>query len=92
MECMSIKFNILSFCFCFFNVGKQRYLRLIPVGALDGQDVEWTKVPDTKGCITFCTMCIHKGNSSIYLFCSAIKKQVNYAYFSKQDMIKYVSS
>ncbi|GFQ94894.1 hypothetical protein TNCT_217962 [Trichonephila clavata] len=56
--------------------GKQRFLRLIPVGALDGQDVEWTKVPDTKGCITFCTMCINNGNSSLYLFCTAIKKQV----------------
>ncbi|XP_042899175.1 serine/threonine-protein kinase Genghis Khan isoform X2 [Parasteatoda tepidariorum] len=56
--------------------GKQRFLRLIPVGALDGQDVEWTKVPDTKGCITFCTMCINNGNTSLYLFCTAIKKQV----------------
>ncbi|GIY12581.1 hypothetical protein CDAR_213713 [Caerostris darwini] len=56
--------------------GKQRFLRLIPVGALDGQDVEWTKVADTKGCITFCTMCINNGNSSLYLFCTAIKKQV----------------
>ncbi|XP_035208817.1 serine/threonine-protein kinase MRCK alpha-like isoform X2 [Stegodyphus dumicola] len=56
--------------------GKQRFLRLIPVGALDGQDVEWTKVPETKGCITFCTMCIHNGNSTLYLFCTAIKKQV----------------
>ncbi|KAG8182959.1 hypothetical protein JTE90_003336 [Oedothorax gibbosus] len=56
--------------------GKQRFLRLIPVGALDGQDVEWTKVPDTKGCITFCTMCINNGGTSMYLFCTAIKKQV----------------
>lgn len=56
--------------------GKQRFLRLIPVGALDGQDVEWIKVPDTKGCITFCTMCVNMGESTSYMFCTAIKKQV----------------
>lgn len=64
------------FYFHIYVLGKQRYLRLIPVGALDGQDVEWTKVADTKGCITFCTMCIHSNGSSLYLFCSAVKKQV----------------
>lgn len=34
--------------------GKQRHVRLIPVGALDGQEVEWVKVVDTKGCTVFC--------------------------------------
>lgn len=35
--------------------GKQRYVRLVPVRALDGDDVEWVKIPETKGCLSFTT-------------------------------------
>uniref|UniRef100_A0A2R5LLE3 non-specific serine/threonine protein kinase n=1 Tax=Ornithodoros turicata TaxID=34597 RepID=A0A2R5LLE3_9ACAR len=56
--------------------GKQRHLRLIPVGALDGHDVEWIKVADTKGCTTFCTTHMERAGASTYFFCVAVKKQV----------------
>ncbi|CAN7999532.1 unnamed protein product [Ixodes hexagonus] len=56
--------------------GKQRYLRLIPVGALDGHEVDWIKVADTKGCSSFCTTRMDHGGSSTYYFCVAVKKQV----------------
>ncbi|GFS53774.1 hypothetical protein TNIN_380643 [Trichonephila inaurata madagascariensis] len=56
--------------------GKQRHIRLIPVGALDGHDVDWIKVVDTKGCLTFDTACYSQGCSSNYVFCIALKRQV----------------
>ncbi|XP_067120003.1 serine/threonine-protein kinase Genghis Khan-like isoform X5 [Centruroides vittatus] len=56
--------------------GKQRHLKLIPVGALDGLEVEWIKVTDTKGCIAFCTVCLCKGSVSTYVICVAFKRQV----------------
>ncbi|XP_015923489.1 serine/threonine-protein kinase Genghis Khan isoform X7 [Parasteatoda tepidariorum] len=56
--------------------GKQRHIRLIPVGALDGHDVDWIKVVDTKGCLTFDTACNSQGSSSNYVFCIALKRQV----------------
>ncbi|KAH9376176.1 hypothetical protein HPB48_017168 [Haemaphysalis longicornis] len=55
--------------------GKQRHLRLIPVGALDGHDVDWIKVADTKGCTTFCTTHMDHGGAPTYYFCVAVKKQ-----------------
>lgn len=56
--------------------GKQRHVRLVPVRALDGDEVEWIKVAETKGCITLTTgvMC---QNPLIYCLCVAIKKQVH---------------
>ncbi|XP_054720162.1 serine/threonine-protein kinase MRCK alpha-like [Uloborus diversus] len=59
--------------------GKQRHIRLIPVGALDGHDVEWIKVAETKGCLTFDTACCSQGcmpGTSNYVFCIALKRQV----------------
>lgn len=46
------------------------------MGALDGHDVEWIKVADTKGCLTFDTACHSQGCSSSYVFCIALKRQV----------------
>ncbi|XP_037073228.1 serine/threonine-protein kinase Genghis Khan-like, partial [Pollicipes pollicipes] len=56
--------------------GKQRQLRLVPVRALDADDVEWTKVSDTKGCITFATGLLKQGPQPSYCLCVAVKRQV----------------
>lgn len=59
--------------------GKQRQVRLIPVRALDGDEVEWVKVVESKGCITFCTGLMKKypGVSNLqYCLCIAVKRQV----------------
>lgn len=48
------------------------------MGALDGHDVEWIKVADTKGCLTFDTACHSQGCSSSYVFCIALKRQVSF--------------
>ncbi|XP_065345680.1 serine/threonine-protein kinase Genghis Khan isoform X4 [Cloeon dipterum] len=57
--------------------GKQRQVRLVPVRALDGSDVEWVKVGDSKGCISFTTGLMKKipGAANTYCLCVAIKKQ-----------------
>lgn len=57
--------------------GKQRHLRLIPVRALDGDDVEWIKVAETKGCITFVTGVMRRSPQLGYCLCVAIKRQVS---------------
>ncbi|XP_058807394.1 serine/threonine-protein kinase Genghis Khan isoform X2 [Phymastichus coffea] len=54
--------------------GKQRHVRLVPVRALDGDEVEWIKVAETKGCITLTTGKMRK-DPNIYCLCVAIKKQ-----------------
>lgn len=56
--------------------GKQRHVRLIPVRALDGDDVEWIKVAETKGCLTFATGVMSRAPQSSYCLCVAIKRQV----------------
>lgn len=56
--------------------GKQRHVRLIPVRALDGDDVEWIKVAETKGCITFATGVMRRSPQLGYCLCVAIKRQV----------------
>ncbi|KAJ9576946.1 hypothetical protein L9F63_006472, partial [Diploptera punctata] len=55
--------------------GKQRHVRLIPVRALDGDDVEWIKVAETKGCITFATGVMRRSPQLGYCLCVAIKRQ-----------------
>ncbi|XP_054256943.1 serine/threonine-protein kinase MRCK alpha-like isoform X2 [Macrosteles quadrilineatus] len=55
--------------------GKQRHLRLIPVRALDGDEVEWIKVAETKGCITFTTGVMTRTPQLAYCLCVAIKRQ-----------------
>lgn len=55
--------------------GKQRHVRLVPVRALDGDEVEWIKVAETKGCITLTTGVVRR-NPLTYCLCVAMKKQV----------------
>ncbi|KAK7598361.1 hypothetical protein V9T40_006596 [Parthenolecanium corni] len=55
--------------------GKQRQIRLIAVRALDGEEVEWVKLPESKGCGTFTTGVIKQTPNTTYCLCSAIKKQ-----------------
>uniref|UniRef100_F1KQ93 non-specific serine/threonine protein kinase n=1 Tax=Ascaris suum TaxID=6253 RepID=F1KQ93_ASCSU len=54
---------------------KDRHVRLIPMAALDGRDLKWIKVAETKGCHL---MAMGAGNSSdpCHYFCVAIKKTV----------------
>lgn len=57
--------------------GKQRHVRLVPVRALDGDEVEWIKVAETKGCITLTTGIVRRSPLT-YCLCVAIKKQVRH--------------
>uniref|UniRef100_A0A1I7VBU6 non-specific serine/threonine protein kinase n=1 Tax=Loa loa TaxID=7209 RepID=A0A1I7VBU6_LOALO len=54
---------------------KDRHVRLIPMAALDGRDLKWIKVAETKGCHL---MTMGGGSSSdpCHYFCVAIKKSV----------------
>lgn len=53
--------------------GKHRQVRLVPIRALECPDVEWIKIPDTKGCLTLATGCIQTGT---YCLVVALKRQV----------------
>ncbi|KAL1124458.1 hypothetical protein AAG570_001084 [Ranatra chinensis] len=55
--------------------GKQHHVRLVPVRALDGHEVEWIKVAETKACITFCTGIMCHAPQPVYCLCVAIKRQ-----------------
>uniref|UniRef100_A0A0N5ADJ8 non-specific serine/threonine protein kinase n=1 Tax=Syphacia muris TaxID=451379 RepID=A0A0N5ADJ8_9BILA len=54
---------------------KDRHIRVIPTAALDGRDLKWIKVPETKGCHL---MTVGSGNTSdpCHYFCAAVKKTV----------------
>jgi serine/threonine-protein kinase MRCK len=61
--------------------GKQHHVRLVPVRALDGDDVEWIKVADTKACISFTTGILRQGHgtqAAVYCLCVAVKRQVGF--------------
>ncbi|CAH1790920.1 unnamed protein product [Owenia fusiformis] len=54
--------------------GKQRHVRLYPVAAVDGYEVESVKLMDSKGTSTFCWGLVRQGSS--VCLCAAIKKTV----------------
>nr|CAI5825880.1 unnamed protein product [Callosobruchus analis] len=56
--------------------GKQRQVRLVPIRALDGDDVEWIKVTESKGCNVLTVGPVLRAPLTFCL-CIAIKKQQN---------------
>ncbi|KAK5640191.1 hypothetical protein RI129_011002 [Pyrocoelia pectoralis] len=56
--------------------GKQRHVRLVPIRALDGDDTEWIKVAESKGCSTLAIGAVLQAPLTFCL-CVAVKKQQN---------------
>ncbi|GJQ77807.1 putative protein serine threonine kinase [Trypoxylus dichotomus] len=56
--------------------GKQRHVRLVPIRALDGDDTEWIKVAESKGCSVLTVGPVMKAPLTFFL-CVAVKKQQN---------------
>lgn len=54
---------------------KDRHVRLIPMAALDGRDLKWIKVAETKNCHLM-TMGAGSSSDPCHYFCVAIKKSV----------------
>ncbi|CAI4222526.1 unnamed protein product [Auanema sp. JU1783] len=52
---------------------KERHIRLVPTSALDGRDLKWIKVPETKGCHL---MAMGTGEGGLNYMAVAIKKSV----------------
>lgn len=55
--------------------GKQRQVRLVPIRALDGDEVEWIKVTESKGCAVLTVGPVLRAPLTFCL-CVSIKKQV----------------
>lgn len=71
--------------------GKQRQVRLVPIRALDGDDVEWIKVTESKGCAVLTVGPVLRAPLTFCL-CLSIKKQVNIFNCIKNLGIVYVIS
>uniref|UniRef100_A0A914VK29 Uncharacterized protein n=1 Tax=Plectus sambesii TaxID=2011161 RepID=A0A914VK29_9BILA len=56
--------------------GKEKVVRLIPTAALDGRDLRWIKIPETKGCHAIALGPGGLTNPASHYFCVAIKKTV----------------
>ena len=56
-------------------VGKEHIVRLIPVAAVDGRDVRWVKIEQSKGC--HCMAIGANGNNTAQYLCVAVKKTVS---------------
>ena len=59
--------------YCYF-AGKQRHVRLYPSSLLDGENVEATKLSDTRGSSAFCVGLVTHGTTMC--LCVAIKRTV----------------
>ncbi|CAB3397977.1 unnamed protein product [Caenorhabditis bovis] len=56
---------------------KDRHIRIVPSAALDGRDLKWIKVNETKGCHLLAVSAAHPSNSSkVGFFAVAMKKSV----------------
>lgn len=55
--------------------GKQRQVRLVPIRALDGDETEWIKVAESKGCSVLTVGPVLRAPLTFCL-CVAVKKQV----------------
>lgn len=56
--------------------GKQRHVRLVPIRALDGDETEWIKVAESKGCSVLTIGPVLRAPLTFCL-CVAVKKQVS---------------
>ena len=59
--------------------GKQRYVRLVPIRALDGDETEWIKVAESKGCSVLSVGPLVRAPLTFCL-CIGIKKQVFFSF------------
>ncbi|XP_019870807.1 serine/threonine-protein kinase Genghis Khan isoform X2 [Aethina tumida] len=67
--------------------GKQRHVRLVPIRALDGDDTEWIKVAESKGCSVLTVGSVLKAPLTFCL-CIAIKKQQNQSIISIYEITR----
>lgn len=56
--------------------GKEKVVRLIPTAALDGRDLRWIKIAETKGCHAIAIGPGGTINPTNHYFCVAVKKSV----------------